>query len=241
MSVYCASDLHGDYKLWKEIQNYLKEEDILIYLGDAMDRGGRGFEIYIEMLKDSRVIYLLGNHETLMYSALLAAYPKASKDWYKNGGEATILNLREVKEKNNWDFFDDVLPLVKKIANMNFLMMYENANGTKFFLSHAGFTPTNQFFSLDLFEQEQHLTWNRQHFSDTWPEGFDDCVVIHGHTPVQYLKKQYSPSNAINITESNPYLVYANGHKICLDGGTIISNEIALWNLDTNKLEKIFK
>ena len=131
MAVYCATDLHGDYRLWKEIQNYLKEEDTLIYLGDAIDRGGRGFEIYLEMLNDSRVTYLLGNHETLMYCALLAKYPNASKDWYKNGGEATVLNLREVKEKNNWDLFDDILPLVKKIAKMDFLTMYENANGTK--------------------------------------------------------------------------------------------------------------
>lgn len=242
MAVYCATDLHGNYNLWKQIQNYLKENDTLFYLGDAMDRGDRGFEIYLEMLNDKRVIYLLGNHEVLMYSSLLAKYPSASKDWYKNGGNVTALNVNEVREKNNWDFFNDIVPLVKKVAEMEFLMSYTNANGITFYLSHAGFTPNNIFFNLDIFEQEQLLTWDRKHFSNIWPEEFKDCVVIHGHTPVQYLRLKYNPRDVIDQNEiNNPYLVYAGGHKICLDGGIILSGEIALWNLDTNKLEKIFK
>ena len=63
MKTVAFSDLHGNYKLWETIKNYYNDDDILIFLGDACDRGPDGIKIMLEMLKDKRVIYLMGNHE----------------------------------------------------------------------------------------------------------------------------------------------------------------------------------
>ena len=34
MSTYCVADLHGCYSIWKQIKNFLKEDDTLYILGD---------------------------------------------------------------------------------------------------------------------------------------------------------------------------------------------------------------
>ena len=69
--VYACSDLHGMYKLWKQIENYLQEDDRLIFLGDAADRGTDGIQIMVELLADPRVTYLKGNHEDMMVKVCL--------------------------------------------------------------------------------------------------------------------------------------------------------------------------
>ena len=55
MAVWVTTDLHGNYDLWAQIKEFLQEDDTLIFLGDAMDRGSRGFEIFMELLNDERV------------------------------------------------------------------------------------------------------------------------------------------------------------------------------------------
>ena len=37
MSVYALADLHGQKQLWESIKKYLKPNDILYFLGDAID------------------------------------------------------------------------------------------------------------------------------------------------------------------------------------------------------------
>jgi Icc-related predicted phosphoesterase len=50
MAVWVTTDLHGNYNLWEQIKAFLKEDDTLIFLGDAIDRGDRGFEILCRCL-----------------------------------------------------------------------------------------------------------------------------------------------------------------------------------------------
>ena len=61
MATYTFSDLHGEYKLFKQIQEYIQKDDIVYCLGDCCDRGPDGIKIIQEVLKDKRFIYLLGN------------------------------------------------------------------------------------------------------------------------------------------------------------------------------------
>lgn len=36
---FACADLHGQYNLYKQIKNFLKEDDKVYFLGDATDRG----------------------------------------------------------------------------------------------------------------------------------------------------------------------------------------------------------
>ena len=56
---------------------------------------------------------------------------------------------------------------------------------------------------------------------------YEDYIVVHGHTPVQYLN--YLIGGDINSVEVKHY---CGNHKIDIDMGCFESNKIALLNLD---------
>ena len=50
MAHFVCSDLHGQYWAWEKIKGLLNENDNLIFLGDAIDRGPDGIRIAMEIL-----------------------------------------------------------------------------------------------------------------------------------------------------------------------------------------------
>ena len=70
MATYASADWHGCYWIWEKIKEILKPDDTLYFLGDAADRGSDGWQIIKELLNDSRIIYLKGNHEDLLIKAI---------------------------------------------------------------------------------------------------------------------------------------------------------------------------
>ena len=72
--IYVSSDWHGCGDVAKRALNYLKEDDTLYFLGDAIDRGNDGANMMLDLLEDSRVIYLKGNHEDLLEDILARGY-----------------------------------------------------------------------------------------------------------------------------------------------------------------------
>jgi predicted phosphodiesterase len=232
MAVWVTTDLHGNYSLWEQIKNFLKEDDTLIFLGDAIDRGDRGFEIFMELLDDERVCYLRGNHEQMMYDSY---YYKGDlgneffKHWTlkDNGGRQTLNNMQPYDH-------DTRMKYINKIASLPFYAEYENDIGIKFFLCHAGATLGNYFNNLDESRKRDKLLWDRNHFNFPWPndEKLANTVVVHGHTPILLMKQWYG-YNASGLAP----LVYESNHKINLDAATPNTGLAFLYNLDTLKYE----
>jgi hypothetical protein len=238
MAVYATTDLHGEYELWQQIKNYLKENDTLIYLGDAIDRGDRGFEIFMELLDDPRVYFICGNHEDLMYgnyfgNTLASQY---KKDWNLNGGKATRMNIEEIKLLKNLpnDFH---LKYVERVFSLPSYATYTNSAGQTFICCHAGFTPGSKWDSLDEFQKGFQYLWNRDHFKDSWPQGYENTYIIHGHTAIQNVLFDIPD---LKRTCDFP-LIYADGHKINLDIASKFTQTALLYNLDNNCLEVIVK
>lgn len=236
MAAYVATDLHGMYNLWQGIKDYLKPNDTLYYLGDAIDRGPRGWDIFTELLDDPRVVYIKGNHEEMMYNTFNTTGVIGTKifnNWCKNGGNATLENIKERKLSvtEKFDYID-------KIKDLSTYAIYANDNGQFFILTHAGCTPNEKYFNMTNEDFEYYNIWNRKHFSESWPKkDYDNVYVIHGHTPVQLMHqidKKFEKSIAFPI-------VYCDGHKINLDSAAFYSNCATLYNLDENKIEMIFK
>ena len=86
--VYCFTDIHGMYELYKKIMDYCKGEDpeaTIIFLGDAADRGPEGYRIMKELLENPHVVYLKGNHEDMFVKsarAIIGRYA-ANDDLYE--------------------------------------------------------------------------------------------------------------------------------------------------------------
>ena len=242
MSVYCAADFHGCYWAWKKIKEILKPDDKLFFLGDAADRGPYGWKIIKELLKDKRVTYIKGNHENFLvnvfdnatpdyFDADFLFYGVKLELWFLNGGEITFNSILNDKSISR----DEIIDIVHQLKNLPFCVFYHNQLGEDILLSHAG---------VDNFEEanttsEEYFLWDRSHcmFYDTW-YGKENEIIVHGHTPVDYLFDEHKRNMRIYYDVIEPEYNggsywYAKGHKIDIDIGTVYSNEAILLNLDT--------
>lgn len=220
MAVYAFSDLHGNYKLWTCIKNYLQENDIAYCLGDCCDRGPDGIKIMREVLRDKRIKYLKGNHEAMFVDAK----DKTSKNMdaidkqilRDNGTLETLRQYRQLHPKQQEK-------LIKRLERLPIKDIYINKDNKKIFLSHAGCNPSNIFN-----REEKDFIWDRKHLSLDYWAWDSDLYIVHGHTPIQTLQKPTKEN-----PNANQVLFYCDGHKIDIDVGSFISNMIALINLDT--------
>ena len=226
MGTYCFADIHGNYNLWTQIKNYYRENDTLIFLGDAIDRGPDGIKILQEMFKDNRIIFLLGNHEEMFVNhieiGIKSSITMEKEIINSNGGMKTLLDYQELSDKEQLDLIRNLKEKTK------LFYIYINKDKKNLFLSHAGISMNN----INNFEN-QGLLWDRNHIKKdiNWNNKYKHWYIIHGHTPVQLIK----PNKVIHEIYR-----YYNNHKIDLDLGTAISNTIAVLNLD-NLQVKYFK
>lgn len=235
---YCCTDLHGMYNLWRQISEYCDETDTIYFLGDAIDRGKDGLKIMKEMLLDSRVMYLKGNHEDLMGDAVAEVLDASHLDifytWMYNGAQDTWKDLAQYSDSSKEWFMNKILAMPNN-------EVYINPKGQHIFLCHAGtaldYEPWEKTFAGC--EGDMYL-WDRHHFRKPWSEGYPNWYVVHGHTPVQYLPKlNIMPYETDN--EGRPLIkCYADGHKFDLDLGSFVSGTAALFDLDELKVAKYF-
>lgn len=222
--VFAISDLHGMYNLWKQVQESLQSDDILYMLGDAADRGRDGWKIIKEALADPRVIYIRGNHDQM----LLDCWKSEWHDnylWFMNGGYETF-NAVIADEKSE--------TYLIQLARTKLYHCYENKEGKKIHLSHAGFT----LHENDEIPDKESLLWDRDHIydhCDWWPEENPNDYVVHGHTGCvsSTFKRRYAPEGDMIWNKSMTMLKYTHGHKICIDGRCFSRNQIAILDLDT--------
>ncbi len=98
-----VGDIHGCFDLLKtlieKIIRFTPGEDMIIFMGDYIDRGDKVKEVvlYLGALREKypdNVILLKGNHEELAYNALTAVHPeKEMLFWRLNRGDSTIISF----------------------------------------------------------------------------------------------------------------------------------------------------
>ena len=257
---YASSDWHGCWNSAQKVFDYLDDSDTLYFLGDAIDRGPDGLKIFDTLLNRPNTFFIRGNHEQMMSNAI----PSCIKDlkelgyfdrplnspqdeWFDNGGYKTArhfydMNISKIK------FYKDI------IDSMPTELKYHSPLGHTVILEHAGYSP------FDVPHRKHDPLWDRNHFYDIWVWNGDrendknkinNTYLIHGHTPVQYLKylygyngqekkkdKKFFEEKYAWITEEKelikPIIIrYCNGHKFDIDMCTVASGRIALLDLDT--------
>lgn len=232
MKRYVFTDLHGNYELFKHIQNQIEKDDIVYCLGDNCDRGSDGIKIILEMLKDKRFIYLLGNHEAMLLDAInkgtinneftFAFFDKEDMKIFRHNG--TLETLRAYMKLSQ----EDKQFLIEELNKLPIGLFTKGKDNSTVFLSHAGCNPID----LQNFKPDNKFYWDRKHIAkEKWHYvGEDDLYIVHGHTPVQALS--YYSKEFKNMFV-NDVVRYCEGHKIDLDVCTPTTNKIALFDLDT--------
>ena len=190
--ILAVGDVHGMYEklitLMEKIQ-FNPAEDLLIFLGDYIDRGSQPLECldYVKALSithPGRVVPLLGNHEVMClnyyrYKEQSRSFMMDGLDyemahvWLDNGGDKTKRQFKKLKRPE----------LQKRLRWMRMLSNHYQVD--KFYFCHAGIQP---FIPLDR-QREGDLLWMREGFFELY-DGRVGTIVI-GHTPVQELKRKH--------------------------------------------------
>ena len=226
--VYAISDTHGMYNLWRQVIDSLDETDTLYMLGDAADRGPDGWKIIKEALADPRVVYIRGNHDQMLLDCWKTEW-RDNHLWFSNGGYET------------WDalMMDEKYEIyLAQLARTKLYHCYENKEGKKIHLSHAGFTIRED----GVLPRDGELLWDRDHIYYDEFANEETEYVVHGHTYcMSTIFKELSvwTPEEVNINDSWTVGRYHGGYKICIDGRCFGTGKIAILDLDT-LTEKVF-
>lgn len=222
MAVYAVSDLHGRYDLFQMIKDHIQPEDKVYVLGDCGDRGPDGWKIIKEVYFNPQFIYIQGNHENMLADAIRGDEYLC----YINGGESTLREFykNDVNDSYEW---------VQRLRNLPVKLEYINTKGQQVILTHAGYTPgpKAEYIPPDI------LMWDRKHFNQRWKDGYENVIIVHGHTPIPY-QSDYD-CNAPIETKMGPgvywYCPDKDGikHKVNIDCGAFFTGHTTLLNLDT--------
>ena len=105
-----------------------------------------------------------------------------------------------------------------------------NKNGVNIWLSHAGFSPVFFEDGEMTVADDYDLIWDRYHFTDPWPVGCEQTLIVHGHTPIPNLMRRLN----IDSAEWEPGAFwYCKNHKVCIDNGAFATGHCCLFDLDT--------
>jgi len=194
--IIVVGDLHGYLAPLEELLEKisLQEEDLLLFIGDYIDRGPHSKDVVQKMveLKNSlpHVVFLKGNHEDMFLGSV--GYPSVVNDintWFYNGGISTLksygMETEDIKAVSR--MWEDELRLKKIMevvpeSHMKFFQELELfVESENFFFCHAGVDP---YSSLEEGKENIFdLLWMRDHiYTDhhIWEK-----TVVCGHTPLE--------------------------------------------------------
>jgi serine/threonine protein phosphatase 1 len=234
MNIYAIGDIHGSLKpltsLHKKILSNNKfniKDDLLIYLGDYIDRGLNSKQVIDQIIKlkknQIKSILLMGNHEEMMIDFLFNKNNNI-KDWLNFGADQTFKSYDiEIVEFIKDGFEEEVIDklrdsLLKKMSNdhIDFFKNLElSFSNEKYLFVHAGIDPKKKLID----QNKKDYLWSRS--NDFFHKDFKaEKIIVHGHTPEQ---------NIIN----NPY-------RINLDTGCYFSGKLSCVCLSDFNDSRIF-
>jgi len=174
--IFAVGDVHGCLEKLEHLMEKIRpdrRQDILVFLGDYIDRGpdSRGVVDFILELRETHdsVICLMGNHEEMLLDYIR---DHSNRNLYFiNGGRATLRSygLDPESAVREEDIPEDHLRFFKTL-----LLYYETAD---YLFVHAGLRPG---IPLDKQDRED-LLWIRGEF--LFGPGNLEKTVIFGHTP----------------------------------------------------------
>jgi len=188
---FVIGDIHGNYEALREVftkAGFNYDKDLLISLGDVVDRGPRPVKTVDELMKIRNFIMVMGNHDYWCAAYLRSGV--ANPDWLFQGGRASIEDYARHPDaaERHLAFFDSA-------------PMYYIDESKRLFV-HAGYD------WLRPFSEQQHefltMLWDRRLYMaavEYQEEGklfveFNEIFI--GHSPTQLVLKD-RPTKLANL------------------------------------------
>ncbi len=207
--LYAVGDIHGELEKLEELLEYLplQPTDRLVFLGDYIDRGPDAFGVVarlIELQKEYRCVFLLGNHESMLLDFLGwndDAY-LGGDAFLMNGGDRTLASYgyfdREQPDRAGFDLpkeHEEFL-LSLKLHHLEADYLFVHAG-----LDRAELACDDVEYALRRSRVED-LLWNRT--TAEFPHRLG-VTLIYGHTPSEDFSVRMNPPFSIGIDTGAVY------------------------------------
>lgn len=180
--IYAITDVHGCYNelVLLLAKLTITPNTLIIFMGDYVDRGPQSKEVIdliISLREQCCVVTLKGNHEDMMYKALVNNSDRDVEMWMTNGGYQTLLSYGDI-ETVLADIRELPKDLKKHLDFIETLELYYETDTHIFVHASPGLV-------VPISEQpEAHLIWRRPQLDDkefnyTHSSG---KTIISGHT-----------------------------------------------------------
>ena len=121
---YIVADIHGCYQQYQMLLEKIQfsEKDELNVLGDVVDRGPEPIKVLQDMMKRTNVIFILGNHDFIMYTLMKKLSVEISDEnfdkhlttelllvynlWLQDGGRVTAEQFSKLSYSEKMDMLD---------------------------------------------------------------------------------------------------------------------------------------
>ena len=175
MKINIIGDIAGRYDELMLLLEKMPEADLILCVGDLMDRGPKSRQVIEWFMKTENAESLYGNHEDLMVNSI----EKGRDDnWCRNGGVATLENfLPEGKTLEDYQYtkelIEDVVVPEDMIEWLKTRPMYYQTDDL--FVSHAPVTSLKHI-PQDPYGRDYRFIWNRNE-----PRKVQDKFMVFGH------------------------------------------------------------
>lgn len=215
-------------RLIEKISEYtLPSEDILLFIGDYVDRGESSCDVidYLISIRETHPnsIFLRGNHEQLMLDARDGASPEPGFSpgsfllsdemllWLSNGGDETLRSYCDEIDEDQFLTWWELIPE----EHWQFLRSTRMEHITdRYHFVHAGLLPPGMMWEGQDRNFDPRL-WIREPFLSSTHD-FNGKVVVFGHTP--------QPGGA-------PWF---KRNKIGIDTGAVFGGPLTAIGIDTD-------
>ena len=197
MNIFAIGDIHGCLNQLVTLQDkifnypqYNKEADLLLYLGDYIDRGPSSKDVINHILKlqtkGIKSIFLMGNHEQFMIDFLFNKINNLN-NWIMNGADQTFKSydievaefIKDGFEDNNIDKLRDTF--LSKLTKEH-VYFFKNLKLTyimgDYLFVHAGINPEKSLSE----QNKMDFLWSRS--DKFFDKNFEfEKIIVHGHSP----------------------------------------------------------
>lgn len=261
--IFYFTDIHGARPLFDAIMNYCNEQDpeaMIIFGGDAIDRGSDSYNIMKELLNNSQVVYLKGNHEDMFTKAAreikdLFSFADADKEKihkvlnacrnfdYKYAAIQDSLYNGGLETLTDWILDGMPMDLIERVEHLPLTFSYNNVD-----FCHAGgiYKTFKEISDKEYYDQPIEewdagfLLWSRTTIDIGWAP---NRTCIFGHTPTPYLEDYLDKFKWPEDCEITPVLYKRNtipemtGWKLDMDTGAVFTGRAFVLNILTMKAQ----
>ncbi|MFN6957730.1 metallophosphoesterase [Proteus mirabilis] len=172
--IWVVGDIHGCFNLLKRNMHRVdfdKEKDLLISVGDLIDRGDQNVEC-LDLINEKWFRSVRGNHEQMAIDALFNGGDV--NNWLYNGGNWFFLqNYEEEILSRACLAKADQLPLIIEV----------NTDGKKTVIAHADYPSDEYEFGKPV--DGHYVIWSRERIGDDNAREIKGAdLFLFGHTPM---------------------------------------------------------